>query len=119
MEVITVKDPRISTLANNLVNYSCELQKGEKILIESIGLEGQLVKELIKKVYAAGGVPFVMIKNNSVERAILMNASREQMEMKARFEGAVMKEMQAYIGIRSGDNIAELSDVPPEKNRDL
>ncbi len=108
-------DPRISTLAKNLVNYSCELQKGEKILIEAIGLESELVKELIKEVYAVGGVPFVMIKNNSVERAILMNASREQMEMKAVFEGAVMKEMQAYIGIRSGDNIAELSDVPPDK----
>lgn len=108
-------DPRISTLAKNLVNYSCELQKGEKILIEAIGLESELVKELIKEVYAVGGVPFVMIKNNAVERAILMNASREQMEMKAVFEGAVMKEMQAYIGIRSGDNIAELSDVPPEK----
>jgi len=115
MEVITMTDPRISTLAKNLVNYSCELQKGEKILIEAIGLESELVKELIKEVYAVGGVPFVMIKNNSVERAILMNASREQMEMKAVFEGAVMKEMQAYIGIRSGDNIAELSDVPPDK----
>ncbi|HHW28796.1 MAG TPA: aminopeptidase, partial [Syntrophomonadaceae bacterium] len=110
-----MKDPRINTLAKNLVNYSCELQKGEKILIEAIGLESELVKELIKEVYAVGGIPFVMIKNNAVERAILMNASREQMEMKAGFEGAVMKEMQAYIGIRSGDNIAELSDVPPEK----
>lgn len=110
-----MKDPRISTLAHNLVNYSCELQKGEKILIEAIGLESELVNELIKEVYAVGGLPFVMVKNNSVERAILMNASREQMEMKAKFEGAVMKEMQAYIGIRSGNNIAELSDVPPEK----
>ncbi len=107
-------DPRITTLADNLVNYSCELQKGEKILIEAIGLETPLVKELIKEVYSSRGVPFVMIKNSAVERALLLNASRQQMEQKAKFEGTVMNDMQAYIGIRSGDNIAELSDVPPE-----
>lgn len=108
-------DPRIGTLANNLVNYSCELKEGEKLLIEAIGLEPPLVTELVKKVYLAGGVPFVMIKNSAVERAILMNTNQRQMEQRAKFEGAMMSEMQAYIGIRSGNNIAELSDVPTEK----
>ena len=108
-------DPRISTLAKNLVNYSCELKNGEKILIESIGLELPLVKELVKEAYLAGGVPFVMVKNPAVERAILMDASQEQMEQRAKYEGALMSEMQAYIGVRSGDNAAELSDVPSDK----
>lgn len=108
-------DTRITTLAKNLINYSCELQEKENVLIEAIGLELPLVTELIKETYRVGGVPFVMIKHNSVERAILMNASREQMEQRANFEGAVMREMQAYIGIRSSNNTAELSDVPPAK----
>ncbi|MGB4503359.1 MAG: aminopeptidase [Syntrophaceticus sp.] len=108
-------DPRISTLAKNLVNYSCKLKEGEKLLIEAIGLELPLVTELVKEAYLAGGIPFVMIKNSTVERAILMNTNQQQMEQRAKFEGAVMSEMQAYIGIRSGENIAELSDVPPEK----
>jgi aminopeptidase len=108
-------DPRISTLANNLINYSCDLKKGEKVLIEAIGLELPLVTELVKAAYRAGGVPFVMIKDSAVERSVLLNTSQEQMEQRAKFEGALMSEMQAYIGVRSGDNIAELSDVPPEK----
>ncbi|MDD4262775.1 MAG: aminopeptidase, partial [Syntrophaceticus schinkii] len=108
-------DPRISTLANNLINYSCDLKKEEKVLIEAIGLEIPLVTELVKAAYRAGGVPFVMIKDSAVERAVLLNTSQEQMEQRAKFEGALMDEMQAYIGVRSGDNIAELSDVPPEK----
>ncbi len=108
-------DPRISILAKNLVNYSCKLKRGERILIEAIGLELPLVTELVKEAYLAGGIPFVMIKNNAVERAILINSSREQMEQRAKFEGALMSEMQAYIGVRAGENMAELSDVPPDK----
>ncbi len=32
-----MKDKRIETLAKNLVNYSCSVQPGEKVLIEVIG----------------------------------------------------------------------------------
>ena len=44
-----MKDLRIEKLANNLLNHSINLQKGEKILIEIIGMEAiPLGKELIK-----------------------------------------------------------------------
>ncbi|ACV64348.1 peptidase M29 aminopeptidase II [Desulfofarcimen acetoxidans DSM 771] len=108
-------DPRIITLARNLVNYSCDLQPGEKILIEAIGLELPFVKELIKEVCRVGGVPFVTIKDNSVNRSLLINASEEQLKMMAKYEAARMEDMDAYIGIRSGNNSAELSDVPQDK----
>ena len=45
-------DPRIMTLAKNLVNYSCNVQKGEKVLIENFGLTKELVLALIDEVYA-------------------------------------------------------------------
>ncbi|MBZ4662870.1 MAG: aminopeptidase [Caloramator sp.] len=108
-------DPRITTLAHNLINYSCRLKEGEKVLIETIGLELPLVKELIKEAYKVGAVPFVTIKNKSVDRAILMGATEEQMKMMAKYEAARMSDMDAYIGIRSGDNSSELSDVPSER----
>lgn len=108
-------DPRITVLAHNLVNYSCEVKSGEKVLIENIGLELPLVKELIKEVYKAGGIPFTTIKNNSLERALLMGASEEQMNLLAQYEAARMNQMDAYIGVRSGENASELSDVPSEK----
>jgi len=108
-------DSRITQLAKNLINYSCQLKSGEKVLIECIGLETPLVKELVKEAYAVGGIPFVTIKNKEVDRALLMGATKEQMEMLAEYEGARMKEMDAFIGIRSGDNASEMADVPPEK----
>jgi len=108
-------DPRITVLARNLVRYSCALQGGEKVLIENTGIEPPLVKELLKEVYLAGGLPFVTLKDSSVERAWLLGAGEEQVKMRARYEAARMNEMDAYIGIRSGDNSAELSDVPGDK----
>ena len=44
-------DERIKKLAKNLVNYSCDLKKGEKILIEAKGVDYMLVNEIIKEVY--------------------------------------------------------------------
>lgn len=105
-------DPRIQTLAANLVNYSCEVKPGEKVLIENNGRETPLVSQLVHEVYKAGGIPFVSIISIPVEREWLLGAGEEQIKLKAKYEAYRMNEMDAYIGIRSGDNTAEMSDVP-------
>jgi len=61
---VSVKDPRIEKLARNLINYSVQLQKGEKVLIENFGLQRELVTALVKEAYAAGGYPFVLLKDH-------------------------------------------------------
>lgn len=113
-EDLKVKDPRIIKLASNLINYSCSIQKGEKVLIEAIGFETPLVTELIKQTYLAGGIPFVTIKDKEIDRALLMSCTEEQLQMMAKYEAARMSDMDAYIGIRAGNNITETSDVPGE-----
>jgi aminopeptidase len=115
MEALIMTDPRISVLAKNLINYSCQVQPGEKILIEAIGLESPLIKEIIKEAYRAGGIPFVTIKDRSIDRTLLMEVTEEQLKLMAKYETIRMNDMQAYIGVRSGNNAAELSDVPAEK----
>ncbi len=112
---VKLRDPRVEKLANTLINYSIRLQKGEKVLIENFGLQRELVNALVKEAYAAGGYPFVSIKDKQVDRALLMGATEDHFNMIAQFEANVMKEMDAYIGLRSGNNINELSDVPDEK----
>lgn len=108
-------DPRVSKLAKNLIRYSTELQPGEKILIEVIGLEIPLAKELIKEAYAVGGVPFLTVKDRILWKEILLGATKEQQQMMARYESERMKDMDAYIAIRAGENINEWSDVPGDK----
>lgn len=110
-----MKDPRIEKLAHGLVNYSTRLKEGEKVLIECTGLEPELVAALVKEARAVKAVPFVTIKDSRVQRALLMDATEEQLKMMAKYEAARMEDMDAYIGIRSGMNISETSDVPSEK----
>lgn len=109
-------DPRIIKLADLLVDYSCNVQKGEKILIS---YEGEccrdLVRQIIKNVYAKGGLPYTEIRDSVVTREILMGCCEEQLEFMNEYQLAQMKGMQAYIAIRAGSNTSELSDVPAEK----
>ena len=107
-----MQDNRINLLARNLVNYSCSLKKGEKILIEAKGIDYMLVNALIKEVYAVGGYPFVEIYDNRVSRELLMGETKELAVLKAKYDAFRMADMDAYIGIRGGENCNELSDVP-------
>ncbi|HHT66350.1 MAG TPA: aminopeptidase [Clostridiales bacterium] len=108
-------DPRVKTLAHNLINYSCELKQGEKIFIENIGLEPPLLKELIREAYKVGAIPLVSIKDNEINRVLYAQCTKEQMEMMAKYEAARMSDVDAYIGLRSGQNASELSDVPVDR----
>jgi aminopeptidase len=110
-----MKDSRIETLAANLINYSCELKAGEKILIENIGNEMPLSRALIREAYKVGAIPYLTIKNPELERVLLEQCTEEQMKDMARYELARMKDMDAYIGVRSGDNVSEKSSVPSDK----
>ena len=109
-------DPRIKKLADLLVDYSCDIQNGDKILIT---YEGEccknLVRQIVKNVYKRGGMPYVEIKDSAVTREILLGCSEEQIEFMNDYQLTQMKGMQAYIAIRAGNNTAELSDVPSEK----
>lgn len=112
-----MKDPRIEKLAKTLIEYSCELQPGEHILIEVFGTDSELelVNALIRKTYEVGGYPHVQVHNHAVLRELYKGLTREHIDTIARFDLARMKEMDAYIGLRGGDNVNELADVPKDK----
>lgn len=110
-----MRDPRVDRLAEVLIDYSVALQPGEKILIEGVGAEPGILRTLIRRVYEAGGIPFVTLKEPEVTAVLLEGATQEQLEQMARYEADRMSDMDAYIGLRSGKNVSELSDVPAEK----
>ena len=110
-----MKDPRIQTLAHNLIHYSTALKPGEKVLIEVNGFEVPLTTALIDEAYAVGAVPFVTIKQGEIQEALLRNCNQAQLEAIAGWEADRMSQMDAYIGIRSKDNSFELADLPQAK----
>lgn len=105
-------DPRIQTLARNLVGYSCNLQPGEKILIEAVDIPQEAVGALVRAAVERGGIPLVTLKQSAVLRELYRTATEEGMRFTGQIERARMEGVQAYIALRGNHNIAELSDVP-------
>ena len=76
-----MKDLRIEKLANNLLTYSVNIQKGDNILIEVLGEDGiPLAKELIRKAEELGAKPYFNIINYELLRIMLENATEEQIK---------------------------------------
>jgi aminopeptidase len=111
-----IMDDRIAKLAKNLVNYSCDVRRGETVLVSYEGDTAKsLARQIIKEVYEAGGLPFGEVRDSQFTREILLGASEAQVEFMNDYSLYQMKGMDAYIAIRASDNTSELSDVPPER----
>lgn len=108
-------DSRYERLADILVGYSCDLQYGEKVLIEAFDIPLPFVQTLVRRVARSGGLPLVSLKSNALMRDLMMAATEEQMKAIGEFESRRMTDMDAYIGVRGKPNVAELSDVPTAK----
>ncbi len=110
-----MKDPRLSKLAKNLVNYSLAVKKGEKVLIEAYEIDAEFVVELVREIFAVGGYPFVEIFDRKILRALSMGTSENHVKLKAKYALARMDDMDCYIGVRGGKNSFESADVPAQK----
>src|SRR5262245_24983033 len=110
-------DPRYTKLANLLINYSCEVKKGDFVLVEAIDIPHDFTKELVRVCAAAGGRPLVMLKSNEINRALMNAGTNDQWETIAAVEKLQMEKVQCYIGLRGNPNVSEISDVPVEKQK--
>lgn len=109
-------DPRVKKLSNVLVDYSCDVKPGEKVFIHYEGeCTKPLVKQLIKDIYAKGGLPYFEIRDAEVNREILLGCTEEQIKFMEEYQMKQMEGMDAYISIRAGLNTSEMSDVPSDK----
>ena len=102
-------------LADLLINHSCSLKKGEKVLIEAFDIPQEMVIATIRAARKVGGVPFVTWKNNIILKELIADTTTEHMGLMGDVEGFRMKEMDAYIGLRGSLNISEMSDIDSEK----
>ena len=108
-------DARLQRLADILVNYSVAVKPGENVLIQDTGLELPFARALVKAVHAAGGRAFVSLRDKTLDRALLLDAPAEQVELQAEFEQARMAKMNCFIGYNAWRNLSAWSDLPGDK----
>ena len=108
-------DPRITQLAENLINNAICLKAGENVLIETTDTPEELSTGLIKAVEKAHGNAFVRNSNSRVRRQSIKSATEVQLKLEAELSLAEMKQMQAYIAIRGANNAMENGDIDDAK----
>lgn len=110
-----MKDPRLTKLAHMLVDFSCKVKPGERVLVNNVNAETAFVREIVDAIYEAGGLPFVELQDREVERSIVMHCTEEQLALRAQWELARMQEMDCYIGFTSLRNLSAWGDIPEDK----
>lgn len=107
-----MRDQRFAYLSQQIAEYSLHLSPGEKVLIEACDNADDFAAMLVQAVRAAGAIPFVNLQSSKVNRAFILSATEEGMQLWLEHEMARMKQMDAYVAIRKQDNLSELSDIP-------
>lgn len=108
-------DPRIDQLARQLVRYSTQVKKGDRVWIDCFDVPNSVAVALIRAVVAAKGIPMVKLHDAVVSRELILHSSEEQYDVLAKNNLDLMKETDCYIAVRGSLNITENSDVPNEK----
>ena len=112
-----MRDPRIEKLAKNLVDYSCKVKQGDKVIIEGSETAKDLIVALVRYIYSKGAFPFVRLGNEQIGREVMMGVTEEYSKMLCEYTLPMFKDANAYIGIGVSNNIFESSDVPNENKQ--
>jgi aminopeptidase len=108
-------DPRYSKLAKLLVQYSAELKRGDRVLLDLIDVPDEFSIELMRAARAAGAIPIVEVRHTRVSREILLDTNDKHAALVRDIELYRMKKVQAYIAIRGSANATETADVPSKR----
>src|SRR5215510_31185 len=112
---VFMTDPRIPKLAKLLVEYSTQLKRGDRILIDLIDVPDEIGIELIRAARAVGAIPVVEARHTRLGREMLLGVDKKSAELVRDLELFRMRKVQAYIAIRGSANANENADVPSDR----
>src|SRR5205807_5310666 len=103
-------DPRFLKLARLLVDYSTQLKKGDRVLLDMIDVPDEFSIELMRAARAAGATPIIEVRHTRINRELLRGTDEKHSKMVRDLELFRMKKMQAYIALRGSDKATEKAD---------
>ena len=110
-------DPRVERLARVLVEYSTEIQPGDRVLIEAEPVAEPLVRACFREILEAGGHPHLSIALagqvtlTGLDDLFLQYAKDDQLDYPATFFNLVYGNFESRIRIHSMSNTKSLSGV--------
>jgi aminopeptidase len=111
-----VIDPRVTRLADLIVDYSLELQPGQVFRIDALDAASALALAFYKSAIRAGAHPYSSIGLEGMLEILLEHGSNEQIEYIAPQQWDEIEELDAIATIWSETNTRALSRVDPGRH---
>ncbi len=110
-------DPRVTNLAQVLVNYCVDVKPGQLIAIHGLPAAQSLLKETYREVLRAGGFPYFFGSIDGLEEIFYSEASDEQLQHVSKVSEMVANDFDGRIAVLSHSNTRNLSGVDPERQQ--
>lgn len=108
-------DKRWKQLGDILINYSTDVQPGERVMIAMIEPETYpLVQGVYEAAIKAGAYPQVQFLSETLRHAIMKYGNDDQLSWIPEIEAYGMDWADVYIGLRGAHNLYEQEDIPAE-----
>ena len=109
-------DKRWNALGESLVNYSLNIQPGEKLMIAMYEVETYpLAVAVYGACIRAGGFPQIQFMSETLKHKVLQYGNDAQISWIPEIEAYGMEWADCYIALRGAFNLNECFDIPAEK----
>ena len=88
-------DPRVTKLAELLVNHSISLHSSDRLLIHAFDMPEEVVAEVVRVAQTTGAQVAVRLEQNLVKRQLMLGMTEENAKTIAAIELAEMERMTA------------------------
>lgn len=105
-------------LAEKILNFSCELKEGQNVMLQLTGLNGvELMRALVETAREMKVHPFIQINDTDIQRMLVEKGDEDFWKRQAEADQLpLMKQMDAFVGIRASQNIYEQSEATKKAN---
>lgn len=108
-------DPRVEKFAHVLVDYSTDIQPGERVMIEATTAAEPLVRCVYKRVLERGGHPHILLSLPDQEEILFASGNDEQLEFVPTLHKVAVEQFDARIRIYSEVNTRAHTQVDPAR----
>ncbi len=108
-------DPRVKKFARILVDYSANIQPGDRVQIDSTLAALPLVEALYERIIERGGHPYPMLELPGQQSIFFEKANQDQLQHVNQFRMHAYNEFESRFRIKSSMDLHELKDIDPQK----
>jgi aminopeptidase len=110
-----VSDLRVEKMARVLVDYSVNVQPGNRVLIEATMLAEPLVRALYRRVLERGGHPHILLSLPDQDEIFFSAAGDNQLDFVPALHQFAVEQFDARIRMYSEANTRALTQVDPAR----